>query len=101
FDFDPLLRAVASRGADHALAYFPQVDPVATQFECPRVDPRDREQIADHLIKVLRLFLDLPKEVFLCWRVELVAIVYEARGTTENGRKRRAKIVRHRRKQRI
>ena len=57
--------AMPPRGADDAFSYFPQVNPIAAQFQRPGVNTGDRQKIANHFIKIFGFFLDLSEQVFL------------------------------------
>ena len=64
-DLDSLPRAAPPGGIDDAIDDFAQIDPVAPQFQCARIDACDGEQIAHHLVEPLGLLLDLQQHVLL------------------------------------
>ena len=83
-DLDVLPRAMPPRRADHAFGHFPQVDPVAAQFQCAGINAGDRQKIAHHFVEVFGFLLDLTEQIFFRRRIELVAIVDQAGGRTED-----------------
>ena len=79
----------------------PHVDPVATELKRTRLDPGHRQQVADHPVEVLRLFLNLIQQIPPGMLWELRPEVEQAGRRAEDGRERRAEIMADRGQQRV